>query len=335
MRSRRTTCNLRRTLENENRKTSCRICCWCILCGLRVLPRVSGEVGAGDRAIRRRQRSRRSYPGRHREALRSVGPARDCREPRGCGRNGRPRLGCEIPPDGYTLLANSSAHTYGAELLTNHAYDPLKDFIPIAPLAKQPFVLVVGKSAGVKTVGELIAAAKAKPGEFKFSSAGVGTATHLGVEKFNLETGIKAIHVPLTPTQAITDTIAGRITYWMSPISLALPQIREGRLMGLGVSSAQRSSILPEVPTLGEAGVSGFDFTIWYGIWAPVGTPARVVNKLAKSVARAVAEPDVRERLAKNGADPMSMTQTEFVHFVATEHESAARVIRAAGIKPR
>jgi len=233
------------------------------------------------------------------------------------------------------LLANSSAHTYGAELLTNHAYDPLKDFIPIAPLAKQPFVLVVGKSAGVKTVGELIAAAKAKPGEFKFSSAGVGTATHLGVEKFNLETGIKAIHVPLTPTQAITDTIAGRITYWMSPISLALPQIREGRLMGLGVSSAQRSSILPEVPTLGEAGVSGFDFTIWYGIWAPVGTPARVVNKLAKSVARAVAEPDVRERLAKNGADPMSMTQTEFVHFVATEHESAARVIRAAGIKPR
>src|SRR5205814_5105784 len=253
----------------------------------------------------------------------------------GAGGTVGPALVAKSPPDGYTLLANSSAHTYGAELLTNHAYDPLKDFIPIAPLAKQPFVLVVGKSAGVKTVGELIAAAKAKPGEFKFSSAGVGTATHLGVEKFNLETGIKAIHVPLTPTQAITDTIAGRITYWMSPISLALPQIREGRLMGLRVSSAQRSSILPEVPTLGEAGVSGFDFTIWYGIWAPVGTPARVVNKLAKSVARAVAEPDVRERLAKNGADPMSMTQTEFVHFVATEHESAARVIRAAGIKPR
>ena len=237
--------------------------------------------------------------------------------------------------DGYTLLANSSAHTYGAEFLTKLAYDPLKDFIPIAPLANQPFVLVVGKSAGVKTVGELIVAAKTKPGEFKFGSAGVGTATHLGAEKFNLETGIKAIHVPLTPTQAISDTIAGRITYWMSPISLALPHIREGRLVALGVSSARRSSVLPEVPTLAEARVSGFDYTIWYGIWAPAGTAARVVNKLAKNIALAVAAPDVRERLAKNGADPMSMTQTEFAHFVTMEHQSAARVIRAAGIKPR
>ncbi len=253
----------------------------------------------------------------------------------GAGGTVGPALVAKSPPDGYILLANSSAHTSGAELLTNLAYDPLKDFIPIAPLAKQPFVLVVGKSAGVKTVAELIAAAKARPGEFKFSSAGVGTATHLGVEKFNLETGIKAIHVPMTPTQAITDTIAGRITYWLSPISLALPHIREGRLVALGVSSARRSIILPEVPTLAETGVSGFDFTIWYGIWAPTGTAARVVNKLAKSIARAVAAPDVREPLAKNGAEPMSMTQTEFAHFVATEHESAAHVIRAAGIKPR
>ena len=160
----------------------------------------------------------------------------------GAGGTVGPALVAKSRSDGYTLLANSSAHTYGAELLTKLAYDPLKDFIPIAPLANQPFVLVVGKSAGVKTVGELIVAAKTKPGEFKFGSAGVGTATHLGAEKFNLETGIKAIHVPLTPTQAISDTIAGRITYWMSPISLALPHIREGRLVALGVSSARRSS---------------------------------------------------------------------------------------------
>jgi len=253
----------------------------------------------------------------------------------GAGGTIGPALVAKSPSDGYTLLANSSAHTYGAELLTNLAYDPLKDFIPIAPLANQPFVLVVGKSAGVKTVGELIAAAKARPGEFKFGSAGMGTATHLGAEKFNLEAGIKAIHVPLTPTQAITDTITGRITYWMSPISLALPHIREGRLVALGLSSARRSSVLPEVPTLAEEGVSGFDYTIWYGIWAPAGTAARVVNKLARDIARAVAAPDVRERLANNGADPMSMTPTEFARFVATEHESAARVIQAAGIKPR
>jgi len=253
----------------------------------------------------------------------------------GAGGTVGPALVAKSPSDGYTLLANSSAHTYGAELLTNLAYDPLKDFIPIAPLANQPFVLVVGKSAGVKTVGELIVAAKTKPGEFKFGSAGVGTATHLGAEKFNLDAGIKAIHVPMTPSQAISDTIAGRITYWLSPISLALPPIREGRLVALGVSSTRRSIILPEVPTLAEAGVSGFEFTIWYGIWAPAGTATRVVNKLAGNIARAVAAPDVRERFAKNGADPMSMTQTEFAHFVATEHQNAARVIRAAGIKPR
>ena len=129
----------------------------------------------------------------------------------GAGGTVGPALVAKSPSDGYTLLANSSAHTYGAELLTNLAYDPLKDFIPIAPLANQPFVLVVGKSAGVKTVGELIVAAKTKPGEFKFGSAGVGTATHLGAEKFNLDAGIKAIHVPMTPSQAISDTIAGRI----------------------------------------------------------------------------------------------------------------------------
>src|SRR5258708_12193886 len=137
----------------------------------------------------------------------------------GAGGTVGPALVANSPPDGYTLLANSSAHTYGAELLTNLAYDPLKDFIPIAPLASQPFVLVMGKSTGVKTVGELIAAAKAKPGELKFSSAGVATATHLGPQKFNLKPGIKPIHVPLTPTQAIADTIAGRITYWLAPIA--------------------------------------------------------------------------------------------------------------------
>ena len=189
----------------------------------------------------------------------------------GAGGTVGPALVAKSPPDGYTLLANSSAHTYGAELLTNLAYNPLKDFIPIAPLAKQPFVLVVGKSAGVKTVGELIAAAKARPGEFKFSSAGVGTATHLGVEKFNLEAGIKAIHVPARQGDAIADTIAntiaGRTDYLLAPIPLALADIRAGRLRALGVSTKKRSYLLPEAPTIAEAGVAGFDYPIWYGVW--------------------------------------------------------------------
>lgn len=237
-------------------------------------------------------------------------------------------------PDGYTLLVSSSAQAYSAALLTNLPYNPLTDFVPVAPLSSQPYVLVVGQSAGVKTVGELVALVKAKPGELKFGSAGVGTGTHLGAEKFNLETGISAIHVPMTPAQAIAETIAGRITYWLAPISLAAAPIREGKLLPLGVSSRYRSSVLPNVPTLAEAGVSGFDFTIWYGIWAPSHTPPDVVDQLAREIARVVASPDVRASFAKGGAEQMLLTQKEFTQFIVTETENASRIIRAARIKP-
>ena len=252
----------------------------------------------------------------------------------GAGGTVAPGLVAKSPPDGYTLLVNSSAHA-SAALLTNLAYDPLKDFIPIAPLTTQPYVLVVGKPAGVKTIGELIAAAKARPGELKFASAGTGTGTHLGAEKFNLEAGITALHVPLVPAQATAETVSGSITYWLSPISLALPHVREGRLLALGVSSARRSNILPDVPTIAEAGFAGFDYSIWYGMWAPAGTPADVVDKLAKDIAHALAASDVRDKIAKFGADPMSMTQAEFARFVTSESESAARIIKAARIKPQ
>ena len=237
-------------------------------------------------------------------------------------------------PDGYTLLVSSSAQAYSAALLTNLPYKPLMDFVPVAPLSSQPYVLVVGKFAGVKTVGELVALVKAKPGELRFGSAGAGTGTHLGAEKFNLETGINAIHVPMTPAQAISETIVGRITYWLAPISLAAVPIREGKLLALGVSSKSRSGVLPDVPTLAEAGVPGFDFTIWYGVWAPAHTPPQVVDKLAREITRSVGSPDVRAALAKSGAEQMILTQEEFAQFIVTETESASRIIRAARITP-
>ena len=144
--------------------------------------------------------------------------------------------------------------------------------------------------------------------------------------------------MPARPADAIADTIAntiaGRTTYYMAPISLALPQIRDGKLIALGVSTARRSSLLPEVPTIAEAGVAGFDFPIWYGVWAPAGTPAGVVDKLAKDIGRVLAGPDLRDWIAKHGGEPMSMTQPEFARFVLSESESAARIIKAAGIKP-
>ena len=196
----------------------------------------------------------------------------------GAGSTAAPALVAKSPPDGYTLLVNTSAQAYSAALLKNLPYDPLKDFIPVAPLTSQPYVLVAGKSSGITTVGELIAAAKAKPGELKFGSTGMGTGTHLGVEKFNLEAGIKATHVPARPGDAIADvianTVAGRTTYMMAPIPLALADIRAGKLRALGVTTKKRSSLLPEVPTIAEAGVPGFDYPIWYGVWVPAGTPA-------------------------------------------------------------
>jgi tripartite-type tricarboxylate transporter receptor subunit TctC len=257
----------------------------------------------------------------------------------GEGSTAAPALVAKSPADGYTLLVNTSAQAYSAALLKNLPYDPLKDFIPVAPLTSQPYVLVAGKLAGITTVGELVAAAKAKPGVLKFGSSGMGTGTHLGVEKFNHEAGIKAVHVPAREGDAITDTIAntiaGRTDYLLAPIPLALADIRAGRLRALGVSTKRRSSLLPEVPTIAEAGVAGFDYPIWYGVWVPTGTPAGVVDKLAKDIARVLAAPDLRDRLAKHGADPMSMTQPEFARFVLSESESAVRIIESAGIKPQ
>ena len=257
----------------------------------------------------------------------------------GAGATAGPAQVAKSPADGYTLLVNTSAQAYCAALLKNPDYDPLKDFIPVAPLTSQPYVLVTGKMTGIATISELVAAAKAKPGELKFGSTGMGTGSHLGVEKFNLAAGIKAVHVPARTGDAIADsianTVAGRTDYLLAPIQLALVDIGACSLRPLGVSTMKRSPLLSHVPTIAEAGVAAFDYPIWYGVWTPAGTPAEVVDKLAKDIARALATPDLREWLAKHGADPMSMTQPEFARFVASESESAARIIEAARINPQ
>jgi tripartite-type tricarboxylate transporter receptor subunit TctC len=257
----------------------------------------------------------------------------------GAGSTAAPALVAKSPADGYTLLVNTSAQAYSAALLKNLPYDPLKDFIPVVPLTSQPYVLVAGKWSGIATLSELIVTAKAKPGELKFGSTGVGTGTHLGVEKFNLEAGLKAVHVPAKAGDAITDvianTVAGGATYMMAPIQLALTDIRSGNLRALGVTTKSRSHLLPEVPTIAEAGVPGFDYPIWYGVWVPAGTPAAVVDKLAKDIARVLAAPELRAWLKEHGADRMSMTQPEFAGFVLEESESAKRIVKAAGVKPQ
>ena len=240
------------------------------------------------------------------------------------------------PADGYTLLVHSAAHAYNPSIYPALPYDTVKDFVEVVPLAGQPNVLVVSPSAGIKSVGELIAMAKQKPGQLNFSSAGTGSGTHINAEKFKLAAGIHVVHIPYKGTpEALTDTMGGRVTYFFSPISAALPNVREGKLVALAVSTAKRSSVLPNVPTVAEAGLPGFDYNLWVGLFAPAGTPPEIVDKINKDVNHVLQLPDVKERLTNLGAEAMPMTPAEFKQFVRGEIEDSAKVIKAAGIKPQ
>lgn len=240
----------------------------------------------------------------------------------------------KAPADGYTLLVHSAAHAYNASIYPNLSYDTVKDFVEIAPLAGQPNVLIVSPSLGVKSAAELIALAKQKPGQLNFGSAGTGSGTHINAEKFKLAAGIDVVHIPYKGTpEALNDTLAGRVTYFFSPISAALPNVREGKLLALGVSTAKRSSALPNVPTIAESGLNGFDYNLWVGLFAPSGTPPDVVEKINKDIGRALQSADIKERLANLGAEAMPMTPAEFKTFVHSEIEDSAKVIKAAGIK--
>ena len=237
-------------------------------------------------------------------------------------------------PDGYMLLVNSAAQAYNPSIYQNLSFDTVKDFVDIAALGGQPNVLVVAPSAGIKTVAELIAQAKQKPGQLNFASAGTGSGTHINGEKFKLAAGIDVVHVPYKGTpEALNDTIAGRVTYYFSPISAALPFVKEGKLVALAVSTSKRSSALPNVPTVAESGLPGFDYSLWVGLFAPSGTPPEVVDKIARDVRTTAQSADVKERFATLGAEPMPMTPGEFTKFVQTEIEESAKVIKAAGIK--
>src|SRR5207302_9696267 len=203
----------------------------------------------------------------------------------------------------------SAAQAYNPSIDPSLPYDTVKDFIDIVPLGGQPNVLVVAPSSGIKTVGELIAQAKQKPGQLNFGSAGTGSGTHINGEKFKLAAGIDVVHIPYKGTpEALTDTIAGRVTYFFSPISAALPNVREGRLLALGVSTAKRSAALPNVPTIAESGLPGFDYNLWVGVFAPAGTPPDIVDKINKDVAALLQSAEVKERFANLGAEPMPMT---------------------------
>jgi tripartite-type tricarboxylate transporter receptor subunit TctC len=237
--------------------------------------------------------------------------------------------------DGYTLLVHSSGYAINAALSPVLPYDR-KDLADVAPLASQAQVLVVNPASGLRSVAELIAAAKARPGEVTYGSAGIGSGAHFNAEKFRIAAGIDVLHIPYKGgAEAINDTVAGRLVFTFNTVTLALPYIRDGRLAVLGVSSTQRSSLLPEVPTIAESGLPGFEFTFWNGLWAPAATPAAITEQIARDLAHVVATADVRERLTRLGAEPMAMTPKEFSRFVESEIEAAQRIVRVSGMKPQ
>lgn len=238
-------------------------------------------------------------------------------------------------PDGYTLLAHGSAHTIAPSLYPNLSYHPARDFAAVVPLGITPSVLVVSPAKGFKTVGEFVAAAKAKPGTFNFSSVGIGSATHLSAERFRFSAGVQAVHVPFKGgAEAMTEVMAGRIDFFFGPVGLVLPLVREGKLTALVVNGAKRSAALPDVPTTLEAGFADAEYPIWFGLFLPAKTPRDIVDKLHRETLKALQAPKLREKLATLGLEPMVMTPKEFDAYVQKEIAINAALVKAAGIKP-
>lgn len=240
----------------------------------------------------------------------------------------------QAPKDGYTLMYGGSANTVNATLSTNLSFDLVKDLDPIARIAMVPNILVAHPSLGVNSVSELIALAKAKPGEILFASSGVGTSPHLSAELFNLMAGIKLMHIPYTgSSQAINDVITGRVPVMFTPASTALPQVRSKAVIALASTHATRTKLLPEVPTMAEAGLPGFETGVWNGLLAPAGTPRPIIDRLSQAANEAVKSEDVIKAFELNGIAAVGGTPEQMAVFIRSEIDKWAKVVVAAGLK--
>jgi tripartite-type tricarboxylate transporter receptor subunit TctC len=237
-------------------------------------------------------------------------------------------------PDGYTLLVNSSTHTLFSAMFANLPFDVTRDFVALAPLASIPTVMVTPPTKGWATLPEFVAAAKAKPGSINFGSGGIGNSTHLAAERVRMAAGFEGVHVPYAGApEAINEVLAGRVDFYFSPVPPALSLIRDGKLKALAVTSARRSSVLPDVPTTVEAGYPNSGYEFWVGAFAPAKTPRSIVDRLARELRIALETPQVRARFAALGADPMPLGPGEFDDYIRKEVELNAAIVKAVGIK--
>jgi tripartite-type tricarboxylate transporter receptor subunit TctC len=241
----------------------------------------------------------------------------------------------EAAPDGQTLLVTGSNFAGSAALYAGKLpFDPVKDFSGITQFATTPLVLVVGPGLGVKSVKELIALAREKKGQLNFASTGLGSGPHYGAELFKLAAGIGAVHVPYRGSpETLTDVMSGRVHFLLSPVLAASPLVRSGRVVALGVTTPYRAQALPDVPTIAEAGLPGFEYQGWYGMLAPGRTPRKLVGLLNAEVGRVLDLPDVTERIAKQGAAARRTTPEAFDKLVHEEIVTRTKVWKAAGVK--
>ncbi|HZS67150.1 MAG TPA: tripartite tricarboxylate transporter substrate binding protein [Burkholderiales bacterium] len=239
-------------------------------------------------------------------------------------------------PDGYTLLVTSNAHTVNPAIFAHLPYDTLKDFTDIVPFAEQPNVMVVGADSPYHSLRDLVAAAKAKPGVINLGHAGIGSGTHLSTEKFIAVANIKVVEVPFKGTpEVIAAILSHNVDGYWAPISAGLSNIKSGKLRALAVTTAKRSPVLPDVPSIGEAGVKGAESALWVAMWGPAGMSRELVNKINADARKALADPGVKSKLQSLGNDTMDMSPQEFAKLVRTEMKDYASVLKAAGVKPQ
>ena len=237
-------------------------------------------------------------------------------------------------PDGYTLLATFSSHTQNASLYSKLGYDTVRDFAPVTQIATVPTILVANPALPVKTVKDLVALGKKRPGEILYASVGNGTPPHLSAELFNNMAGIKMTHVPYKGAAPSTiSLLAGETQLTFTTVVVALPQVKTGRLRALGVASLKRAAVMPDVPTIDEAGVRGYESLAWYGLLAPAKTPPAIVEQLHRETVRALQAPDLRDMLKNQGAEPVGNTGDQFNVIIKEEIEKWRKLVQALGLK--
>jgi tripartite-type tricarboxylate transporter receptor subunit TctC len=238
-------------------------------------------------------------------------------------------------PDGYTLLVMSNTQTVNESLLPNKPYALMRDFVPVAPVNYSDLVLVVHPAVPAKTLGELIALAKSKPGKLNYASSGPGTPYHMAGELFKAMAGVDIVHIPYKgSSQARTDTLGGQVDMMFDAVTTMSEFAREGKVRALATSGKVRSSVLPDVPTLAEAGVPGYEAVLWLGIIAPKNTPPEIVRRLNAEITKITANPAVRDEWAKQGAVAMTMTPDEFGRYLTDDIAKWERIVRISGAKP-